>query len=168
MVSGVGSVRDQSAARALRRDFISFPPACRASVAAKQRRYARDGAGKLPSVVLADPLRGHLPLLIAQSRRVWRDISVHRYGSIKNHTSVAMMWRGSLQRWVEVTRQYNAVLLIGQDDQGPLDLSGAQNDDQAIEIGRKQAIEWLRANGIEGLTLQIVENGRGIHREVRL
>jgi hypothetical protein len=78
------------------------------------------------------------------------------------------MWRGSLQRWVEVTRQYNAVLLIGQDDQGPLDLSGAQNDDQAIEIGRKQAIEWLRANGIEGLTLQIVENGRGIHREVRL
>jgi sulfur transfer protein SufE len=67
-----------------------------------------------------------------------------------------------------MTRQYNAVLLIGQDDQGPIDLSGAQNDDEAIEIGRKQALEWLRANGIESVTLQIVENGRGIRREISL
>jgi hypothetical protein len=64
--------------------------------------------------------------------------------------------------------QYNAVLLVGNDDHGPLDLSGAQNDDEAIEIGRKQAVEWLHANGRKSVTLQIVENGRGIRREVSL
>jgi hypothetical protein len=67
-----------------------------------------------------------------------------------------------------MTRQYSGALVIGEAHQESLDLSGAQNDDQAIEMGRKHALEWLRANGLKSVGLQIVENGRGIHREVSL
>jgi hypothetical protein len=61
--------------------------------------------------------------------------------------------------------RYSAVLLNAENrniDLGPIDVSDAQNEPQAVELGTKRAREWLLANGIDRVVIQIAEGPRGL------
>jgi hypothetical protein len=48
------------------------------------------------------------------------------------------------------------------EDQGPLDISGAQDDEQARDHAKREGLKWLVENGATRATIQISCDGRGL------
>jgi hypothetical protein len=44
-------------------------------------------------------------------------------------------------------------------DQGPMDISGAQNDKQARDLAKREGVKWLQENGMSQATIQIFRGG---------
>lgn len=44
-------------------------------------------------------------------------------------------------------------------DQGPMDISSAQNDKQARDLAKRKGEKWLEENGLNQATIQISRDG---------
>lgn len=47
-------------------------------------------------------------------------------------------------------------------DQGPMDISSAQNDKQARDLAKREGVKWLQENGLSQATIQIFRDGHGL------
>jgi hypothetical protein len=47
-------------------------------------------------------------------------------------------------------------------DQGPIDVSNAKTDSQALDLARKQGQKWLAENGHQRATVKVVRDGYGL------
>jgi hypothetical protein len=52
------------------------------------------------------------------------------------------------------------------EDQGPVDLSSAQNDDQARDLAKQEGMKWLVENGCNRATVRISRDGYMLSVEV--
>jgi hypothetical protein len=64
--------------------------------------------------------------------------------------------------------KYTAVVLDENGvDQGPVDISSAQDDEEARDLATRQGAKWLADNGLNRATIQISHNGRGLTVKVQ-
>jgi hypothetical protein len=47
-------------------------------------------------------------------------------------------------------------------DQGPIDVTGAENESQARDLARVRGIEWLKASVFEHATVRISRDGHAL------
>lgn len=59
--------------------------------------------------------------------------------------------------------RYTAIILDENGaDQGPADVSGAQDDNQVRELAKREGMKWLAENGATRATVKISRNGYGL------
>ena len=62
---------------------------------------------------------------------------------------------------------YNAAIIDENgEDQGPVDISTAQNDGQARDLAKREGLKWLAENGFSRATVRISRNGYMLNVEV--
>jgi hypothetical protein len=44
-------------------------------------------------------------------------------------------------------------------DRGPINISNAQDDEQACDLAKRRGVSWLEENGLKKATIQIYRNG---------
>jgi len=65
--------------------------------------------------------------------------------------------------------RYTAVIIDENGaDQGPVDVSGAQDDGQARDLANREGLKWLAENGFSRATVRISRNGYMLNVEVRV
>jgi hypothetical protein len=47
-------------------------------------------------------------------------------------------------------------------DQGPVNISSAQNDEQARNLAKRKGMKWLEENGLKQATVRIYRRGHGL------
>ena len=63
---------------------------------------------------------------------------------------------------------YSAVIIDESGaDQGPVDVSGARNEEQVRNLAKKTGMKWLADNGAERAIVQVSNDGHGLSIEVR-
>ena len=64
--------------------------------------------------------------------------------------------------------RYTAVIIDENGaDQGPVNVSGAQDDGQARDLAKREGLKWLAENGFSRATVRISRNGYMLNVEVR-
>jgi hypothetical protein len=59
--------------------------------------------------------------------------------------------------------RYTAVILDENGaDQGPVDISNAQDDEQARNLAKREGEKWLAENGLKRATIKISRQGYGL------
>jgi hypothetical protein len=47
-------------------------------------------------------------------------------------------------------------------DRGPMDISSAENDEQARALAKREGVKWLEGNGLNQATIRILRDGCGL------
>jgi hypothetical protein len=63
---------------------------------------------------------------------------------------------GALLRYSKYTA---AIFDENGTDQGPMNISSAQNDEQARDLAKRRGMKWLEENGLNQATVQIYRRG---------
>ena len=63
---------------------------------------------------------------------------------------------GAMLRYSEYTA---AIFDENGNDQGPVNISSAQNDEQARALAKRKGVKWLEENGLNQATVQIYRRG---------
>jgi hypothetical protein len=66
---------------------------------------------------------------------------------------------GAMLRYSEYTA---AIFDENGNDQGPVNISSAQNDEQARALAKRKGVKWLEENGLNQATIQIYRNGHSL------
>lgn len=60
----------------------------------------------------------------------------------------------------EVLMRYSAIVVDENGaDQGPVDVSSAQDDEHARSLAKREAVKWLAENGLTRATVRISRDG---------
>jgi len=66
---------------------------------------------------------------------------------------------GALLRYSKYTA---AIFDENGTDQGPMNISSAQNDEQARDLAKRRGMKWLEESGSNRATVQIYRRGHGL------